>query len=91
VSKNLRKFSLTEWQIIDPTTKQRNVLFRPAKTAGFGPWHRDIAMFYVNYLIVGEREKQANQGTTSLPYQGQTSSIRKKSLSHLPSRIMNNL
>jgi hypothetical protein len=43
VSKNLRKFSLSEWQFIGPMTKQRNVFFRPAETAGFGPWHRDMA------------------------------------------------
>jgi hypothetical protein len=36
VSKNLRKFSLSEWQFIDPTTKQRNVYFQPTETAGFG-------------------------------------------------------
>jgi hypothetical protein len=42
VSKNLRKFSLSEWQFIGQTAKQRNVFFRPAETAGFGPWHRDI-------------------------------------------------
>ena len=27
VSKNLRKFSLSEWQFVDPTTKQWNVFF----------------------------------------------------------------
>jgi hypothetical protein len=42
VSKNLRKFSLSEWQFIGSMTKHRNVFFRPAETAGFGPWHRDI-------------------------------------------------
>jgi hypothetical protein len=42
VSKNLRKFSLSEWQFIRQTTKQRNVFVRPAETAGFGPWHMDI-------------------------------------------------
>ena len=42
VSKNLRKFSLSEWQFIGPTTKQRNVFVLPAETTGFGPWHRDI-------------------------------------------------
>jgi hypothetical protein len=33
---------ISEWQFIDPTTIQRNVFFRLAETAGFGPWHRDI-------------------------------------------------
>jgi hypothetical protein len=42
VSKNLRKFSLSEWQFIGLTTKQRIVFFQPARTAGFSPWHRDI-------------------------------------------------
>jgi hypothetical protein len=42
VSKNLRKFSLSEWQFIRPMTKQQNVFVRPAETAGFGPWYRDI-------------------------------------------------
>jgi hypothetical protein len=43
VSKNLRKFSLSEWQFICPTTKQQNVFVRLAETAGFSPWHRDIS------------------------------------------------
>jgi hypothetical protein len=40
--KNLRKFSLSKWQFIGPTTKQRNVFFRQAEIAGFGPWQRDM-------------------------------------------------
>ena len=48
VSKNLRKFSLSEWQFIRPTTKQRNDFVRPAETAGFGPWYRDIQKLYVH-------------------------------------------
>jgi hypothetical protein len=42
VSKNLRKFSLSEWQLIGPMTKHRKGFFRPAETASFGPWHRDM-------------------------------------------------
>jgi hypothetical protein len=33
---------VSEWQFIRPMAKQRNVFVRPAKTAGFGPWHRDM-------------------------------------------------
>ena len=46
VSKTLMKFSLSEWQFIDPTIKQRNVFVRPGETAGFGPWHRDISKVF---------------------------------------------
>ena len=46
-------------------------------------------LFYLNYLIIGEREKQANQGTASLSRASKQH--KKKSLSHLSSRIMNNL
>ena len=50
LSKNLRKFSLSEWQFIGPTTKQRNVFVRPAETAGFSPWHRDIQQHVPNII-----------------------------------------
>ena len=52
VSKNLRKFSLSEWQFIAPMTKQRNVFFRPAETAGFGPRHRVIIKETADLCVV---------------------------------------
>jgi len=60
VSKNLRKFSLSEWQFIGPMTKERNVFFRPAETAGFSPWNRDIGSFLAKPSVkpTKQRDKQ---------------------------------
>ena len=44
----LEEVLLSEWQFIGPMTKQRNVFFLPAETAGFGPWHRDILGLGIN-------------------------------------------